>query len=88
MGGFAISIPQDPHKHDEFVPPARRGTWFVSGQGCALLAQLSGTAENVIPDLREEEIKAKSKANGLAKSLVCFQALWFITTCMTRRTYG
>lgn len=40
-----------------------------------------------MPNLTEEEINAKSKASGLAKALVCIQALWFIATCITRRTY-
>ena len=32
----------------------------------------------------EEDIKDKSKASGLAKTLVCVQALWFCAQCISR----
>lgn len=49
------------------------------------LLKEEGTRRDEFPDLSEEDIKSKSKANGLAKGLICFQALWFIAQCLTRR---
>lgn len=37
-----------------------------------------------LPNLSEDEIADKSKANGLAKTIVCIQALWFGVQCFTR----
>ncbi len=86
MGGIAFEIPETEAK--KFLPSKTEDTtkefWFVSDFGIkALLRRENG--RNVLPDLSEEEIKSKSKASGLAKALVCIQALWFIAQCITRR---
>jgi len=36
----------------------------------------------VLPDLSCEQINDQSKANGLTKSLICLQALWFCVQCV------
>lgn len=41
-----------------------------------------------IPAITEEEIMDKSKANGLAKSLVCLQTGWFCVQCVNRIFQG
>ncbi len=87
MGGFAVPIGENLPEHDHFVPPSSRRTWFVSKVGVPFLEEVFGADKQDIHNLKLEEIEAKSKANGLAKALVCFQALWFIATCVTRRTY-
>ncbi len=38
----------------------------------------------VIPFVSEEEIWDKSKANALAKTIVCIQATWFCAQCIVR----
>ena len=84
MGGIAFTIPANLPESKRFLPSNTSETWFVSLDGIHFfLKHKSGS--NVIPDLSEEEIQSKSKANGLAKSLVCVQALWFIAQCLTRR---
>lgn len=85
MGGLAVEVPNDLTESRMFLPPKDRKQWFVTNSVIeALLRQDLG---DKIPDLSEEEIKSKSKANGLAKALVCVQALWFIAQCITRRMY-
>ena len=84
MGGLAIQIPENLPASKRFLPSDISETWFLtSGSVEYLLGQ--GSTREELPDLSKEEIRSKSKANGLAKALVCTQALWFITQCITRR---
>ena len=83
MGGLAISISAHLPEADQFIPSKACGTWFITLSALKILAQ---TDKDQIPRLTEEEIKSKSKANGLAKALVCAQAMWFLTACVTRCT--
>ena len=39
---------------------------------------------DIIPRITESEIKDKSKADGLVKSIACLQALWFCLQFITR----
>lgn len=84
MGGFAITIPGNLPKSEAFVPAEACGTWFITGFGLKFLLKMD---KDQLPPLTEEEIKSKSKANGLAKTFVCFQAIWFIATCIARCKY-
>ena len=88
MGGLAIQIPKDLPKSERFLPPDGTGIWFVTHKGIELLLAEGGTGQDEFPNLSYEDIKSKSKANGLAKTLVCFQASWFIAQCLTRRKYN
>ena len=80
MGGIAFTIPENLSESKRFLPSSTSETWFVNFDGIRLLLE-----HDFIPDLSEEEIQSKSKANGLAKSLVCIQASWFIAQCLSRR---
>ena len=86
MGGLAIRIPDNLPESKRFLPSNDSETWFLTSDGVRHLLK-QGSTHNDLPDLSKEEIKSKSKANGLAKALVCIQALWFITQCITRRTF-
>lgn len=86
MGGLAIRIPATLPESKKFLPPMSRNTWFLDQRGIRYLFDKDDIVLNDIPDLSEEEIKSKSKANGLAKTLVCAQALWFVAQCISRRT--
>ena len=66
MGGFTFEVD---HALAAFIPGYPQLT--LTARGVALLA-----ACGYAPNLSHEEIVDKSKANGLAKSLVCIQALW------------
>lgn len=84
MGGIALHVPENLPKTKSFLPPDGRGTWFLDGDAIiGLLKTQNG--RNDLPNLSEAEIRSKSKANGLAKTFVCVQALWFIAQCLTRR---
>ncbi len=82
MGGIAFEIPSSELKM--FMPSGDRETWFLGFAGIELLSRHQ-EHRRVLPNLSEEEIKSKSKANGLGKGLVCMQALWFVAQCITRR---
>jgi hypothetical protein len=42
----------------------------------------------VFPDIDEDEIKDRSKGDGLSKFLVIVQTWWFIAQCITRKAEG
>ncbi|KAI4220082.1 MAG: hypothetical protein LQ349_008175, partial [Xanthoria aureola] len=81
MGGLALDLPRDLPESEQFVPNWACGTCFIKPRGLELLLK---TDKDRMPSMTEEEINSKSKANGLAKALVCAQALWFLATCVTR----
>ena len=84
MGGLAFEIPGNLPESKRFLPCHTKETWFVKRGGIRFLVSHEN-GHDVVPNFSEEEIKSKSKANGLAKTLVCIQALWFIAQCITRR---
>ncbi len=86
MGGLAIQIPENLPESKKFLPSDNSETWFLTSDGVRYLLKQEITHDN-LPDLSKEEIRSKSKANGLAKALVCIQASWFIAQCITRRTF-
>ena len=85
MGGLAIHLPHDIPESKGFLPPDRNEVWFLKPKGILSLLQIDSTSRSIIPNLSKEEVSSKSKADGLAKALVCAQALWFIAQCLTRR---
>ncbi|KAL8932022.1 MAG: hypothetical protein Q9211_006574, partial [Gyalolechia sp. 1 TL-2023] len=77
MGGFAFTIDSS---HANFLPHGiTRITLTPDG-----LRFLLHHEPDALPDITAEQIKDKSKADGLKKTLVCIQALWFCTQCITR----
>lgn len=48
------------------------------------LRRMAKIAPEKIPDISEAEIREKSKANGLARFLVCLQACWFFAQILGR----
>jgi hypothetical protein len=76
MGGFAF----DPRKVDiKFFPGNRPQLTLTPGA----LKRIARYHEDLIPDIFEAEIKDKSKADGLAKTIVCIQALWYVPFSVT-----
>lgn len=86
MGGYAFDVSKDttpriwPRKVDRLTPSS------IAIFGC-LVSQDKDLRE-LLPFLSEEEIWDKSKANGLAKAIVCIQAVWFCTQCIARLGQG
>ncbi|KAL8788296.1 MAG: hypothetical protein Q9195_007352 [Heterodermia aff. obscurata] len=85
MGGLALNVGVDLPEAERFLPFDDYGTWFLKSDAFLLLLTYDDKARQEFPNLSKEEIKSKSKANGLAKTLVCSQVLWFIAQCLTRR---
>ena len=79
MGGFAFDTSD---AQPNFLPN-HRSRLCISVNG---LAYIADKAPGLIPDIAEGQIKDKSKADNLAKFLVCLQALWFCVQCITRVT--
>ena len=77
MGGFVFDTSNAPAK---FLPNGiTRLT--IRPEGLHYIIQ---NAPCLLPDISEEDIKDKSKADSLAKFLVCLQALWFCAQCIFR----
>lgn len=77
MGGFAFDAGQLPQGQDAFVPHIDR--LHLSPLGVLLLAKCG-----LLPNLSLQEIKDKSKADGLAKTIVIFQAGWMVVQTIGR----
>ncbi|KAL8783339.1 MAG: hypothetical protein Q9195_009419 [Heterodermia aff. obscurata] len=85
MGGYAFDVSKDtpriwPWKWDRLTPSAMAVL--------ACLISQDKDLRSVMPYLSEDEIWDKSKANGLAKTIVCIQAAWFCTQCIVRLAQG
>ena len=82
MGGFAFDNSQDPTS----VPfPGNRSRLTLTPKGLILLAK---SEPDLVPDISADDIMDKSKANALAKAIVCVQALWFCLDVLTRLGFG
>ena len=84
MGGFALNVGDDLPEAEKFLPSENCEPWFLNTEAIPLLMKKDDKARQGFPNLQKEEIKSKSKANGLAKTLVCIQVSWFIAQCLTR----
>ena len=72
MGGFIIQLDGlSKDQGPQLIPESHRLT--ISARGIAFLAECGH-----LPDIPEDDIVDKSKADGLAKLLVCFQAGWMV----------
>lgn len=81
MGGFAFST-EDLEPNFLWGSPVRQ-TITVSG-----LTLLARCKPNSIPDLSEEDIVDKSKADGFKKFILCIQAGRFLSTTIFRMATG
>ena len=77
MGGFAMDTRG--MSVNMLSEGRTRGTLTVFA-----LKTIAKNAPMVLPDLSKSEITDKSKANGLAKTLVCLQASWFCAQMLGR----
>lgn len=75
MGGFAFASPSGTVLPNDLT----RAT--ITPSGLRFLLELTPEA---LPDITADQIKDKSKADGLKKTIVCIQALWFCIQCITR----
>lgn len=77
MGGFAF----DTSNEDQNFLPGNRTRISLTKLG---LDFLTYHEPDLLPDISETQIQDKSKANSLAKTIVCLQALWFCMQCVGR----
>ena len=77
MGGFAFDMDLLPEDYGPLFPNQQRLTLTASG---ALNVARCG----YLPDVSLREINDKSKADGLAKALVCLQAGWMVLQTLGR----
>lgn len=82
MGGFVFDNSRNPESH-----PLDRGQDQVT-MTRELLEWLAENEPDVIPDISSRHITDKSKANGLAKLLVCVQAAYFGLQTIVRLCQG
>ena len=81
MGGFAF----DTEKAEPNFLPGSRTRLCLTLQG---LIDIATKEPILLPDISKTEIQDKSKASGLAKCLVCFQAVWYCLQCVDRLVQG
>ncbi|KAL9634475.1 MAG: hypothetical protein Q9164_004067 [Protoblastenia rupestris] len=78
MGGFAFDFEFDrPSDLAHCLPDLRRLT--LTARGVSLLAKCG-----CLPNVSKEEIEDKSKADHLAKTLICVQAAWLLVQVFGR----
>ncbi|KAH6668786.1 hypothetical protein B0J14DRAFT_150464 [Halenospora varia] len=77
MGGFAF----DTSNLEQKIFADHRTRLTLSCNG---LLELARQEVDLLPDISEEFIRDKSKANGVAKALICLQALWFCVETLGR----
>ncbi|ORY16123.1 hypothetical protein BCR34DRAFT_476852 [Clohesyomyces aquaticus] len=82
MGGFVIDLSKE---RIEFLADKKHTRLTLN---ISALLWVAEWGPDVIPDLAEGEIQDKSKANGLAKTLVFLQAIWFCVQCINRLVQG
>jgi hypothetical protein len=79
MGGFSVDKEGDGTA--EFPLPNGLSRVILTTNGVRLLAR---DHPNIFPPIRGSEIIDKSKSNGLAKAIMCLQALWFCACVIGR----
>ncbi|KAG7006666.1 hypothetical protein G7Y79_00013g034380 [Physcia stellaris] len=80
MGGFVIDVGDGA----SFLPGQRRRmTLTVNG-----IEFIARRYPQLLPGVQEEDIEDRSKADALAKLVVCVQAAWFMTQCIGRIASG
>ncbi|KAH9936607.1 uncharacterized protein B0H18DRAFT_1165244, partial [Fomitopsis serialis] len=82
MGGFRLDVVDESGSH---YLPAWQSEGIISPFGILFLMKHEPT---LIPDISVADIWDKSKADGLAKALLIWQLLWFITNVGNRLGHG
>lgn len=86
MGGYVFDTSREPGLQIWPSDVQRLTPSAVAVLACLLSSD--SDLRTVIPFLSMEEIWDKSKANSLAKAIVCIQAFWFCTQCIVRIAQG
>ncbi|RSL50952.1 hypothetical protein CEP53_008616 [Fusarium sp. AF-6] len=81
MGGFEFVTEDDYDMFPRKTSGEKRTALTITPAGLRYLVK---NTQLKIPKLRRSEIEDKSKGSALAKTLICLQAFWFCTQCITR----
>ncbi|KAK3319945.1 hypothetical protein B0T19DRAFT_275199 [Cercophora scortea] len=81
MGGFAVNTPWIDARHGGGGDVGRRVT--ITPEGIRLLSFLGR-----LPHIQESQIEDKSKADWMAKSIICLQAGWMVVQIIGRVIKG
>jgi hypothetical protein len=86
-GGFVLETDAGGGYH---LPESRVRLDFLTFDKLLGAEQQTSTASDLtsILNISKEDLSDKSKANSLAKSLVCLQASWFCIQCLARISQG
>ena len=76
MGGLVIDV----NGRDPFLPGQRR-RMTLTPDAVKFIAKWYA---EVLPDITEEDIRDRSKADALSKLIVCVQAAWFVAQSINR----
>lgn len=77
MGGFAFDL----RGQSPFIPGSSYQT--LGPEGVFLLAKTG-----LLPDISEQDIRDKSKTDGLGQFITCSQAIWLVIQCVGRFKLG
>lgn len=83
MGGFVFDT-SDLSKEEKFLPGSRDRVTLTP----KALLYVAEKEPSLVPDISEASITDKSKADALAKGIVCLQACWFMVQCFVRIAQG
>ncbi len=83
MGGFVLENPRETPTEPYLPPWLRNGV--LTPQGVRYLMEY---APELVPDVHEDELLDRSKADGLAKTLLVWQVVWFCISCFRRWKEG
>lgn len=81
MGGFGFHVRRLHESHQNLQGSPPEEICFLDLQRRAFFAR---KLNHWLPFISEDHIKSMSKADGLAKALVCLQVIWFLAQCLTR----
>jgi hypothetical protein len=83
MGGFVFDLDQSQENSQRSTPISDCRRLTLTPRGALLLARCG-----YLPEVKPQDIKDKSKADGLAKSLVLLQATWMVFQTIGRVAQG
>jgi hypothetical protein len=82
MGGFVFDLDENIARA-LCLPEGKRNHLTITPWGVAVLVDCG-----LLPVIPLSDIKDKSKADGLAKGVVCLQAAWMVVQAASRLAYG
>lgn len=82
MGGLAFDTRE---AKGDFLPEDCPPILCFTRKGIKKLCTLH---PDIFENITKDKVDDKSKAGGFGKTLVCLQALWFITQCLSRLAQG